>query len=95
MEERRPNHEGNHQLTLSNRKLLGVEGVVNLINYDQEQVILETSGGVLEIKGEHLHVQQLNLDLGKILIDGTVGALIYSDTLPGKKGKGFLGRLIK
>jgi sporulation protein YabP len=84
-----------HQLSLSNRNLLGVEGVQNLGSYDQEQIIMETSFGVLEVKGERLHIQQLNLDQGKVLIDGEIDSLIYSHNDPAKKGRGFLGKLIK
>lgn len=93
-EEKKKTVDLNHQLTLSNRNLLGVEGVTNLGSYDHEAIIIETSSGVLEIKGNHLHIQQLNLDQGKLLIDGEIGSMVYTDANLGK-GKGFLGRLIR
>ncbi|HPT88738.1 MAG TPA: YabP/YqfC family sporulation protein, partial [Bacillota bacterium] len=67
----------------------------NLDSYDQERVILETSSGVLEIRGEQLHIQQLNLEQGKVMIEGTVNALIYADDNLAKKGKGFFSKLAK
>ena len=84
-----------HHLNLSNRGLLGVEGVINLESYDQEQIVLLTSVGVLEVKGEKLHIQQLNLDQGKVVVDGEVTSLIYSDDQATKKSKGLFSKLIK
>lgn len=96
MEERKNSFEKMpHQLSVSNRELLGVEGVLNLASYDQEKIIVETSQGVLEVKGELLHIQQLSLDQGKVSIEGKIVELTYHDDVVGKKAKNFLGRLIK
>jgi len=84
-----------HNVNMNGRRLLGIEGVTNLDSYDQERVILETSSGVLEIRGEQLHIQQLNLEQGKVMIEGTVNALIYADDNLAKKGKGFFSKLAK
>ncbi len=96
MEEKKRNPEiQQHQLTLSNRGLLNIDGVQNLGSYDQEKIYLETSSGTLEIKGTGLHIQQLNLDQGKLLIDGDIYSLIYMDGTFNQKGKGFFSRLVK
>jgi sporulation protein YabP len=96
MEEKKKLNESTiHQLTLMNRSQLAVEGVINLGSYDQEQIILETGSGILEVKGDKLHILQLNLDQGKVTVDGSVYSLVYTDEDAIKKGKGFLGRLIK
>ncbi len=89
------NHELMHNVNMNGRRLLGIEGVTNLDSYDQERVILETSSGILEIKGEQLHIQQLNLEQGKVMIEGTVNSLVYADDNLGKKGKGFFSKLAK
>ncbi|NLY73979.1 MAG: sporulation protein YabP [Firmicutes bacterium] len=93
MEKRLPDQA--HQLTLNNRNLLEVDGVTNLGSYEEDLLILETVAGVLEIKGSNLHVQQLNIDQGRVVIDGEIGSLIYTDQNLVKKGKGFLSRLMK
>ena len=95
MEEKKKNSELTHQMILTNRGQLALEGVCNLDSYDQEQIILETSSGMLEVKGDGLHIQQLNLDQGKVMIAGEVYSLIYTDENTIKRGKGFFGRLIK
>jgi sporulation protein YabP len=84
-----------HQITLNNRNILAVDGVTNLGSYEEELLILETVAGVLEIKGGRLHVQQLNIDQGRVVIDGEICSLVYTDQDLVKKGKGFLSKLIK
>ena len=84
-----------HQLNLTNRNLLGVDGVTNMASYDNEKVILETSAGVLEIKGEKLHIQQLNLEQGKVVLDGEIMSLTYSSENAGKKSRSFFSKLVK
>lgn len=95
MEEKRKVTDQPHQITLNNRNLLEVDGVTNLGSYDEDLLILETVAGVLEIKGGHLHVQQLNIDQGRVVIDGDICSLVYTDQDLVKKGKGFLSKLIK
>ncbi len=94
MEEKKRIVESQHQLTLMNRGLLNIEGVRNLGSYDQEVIYIETDYGTLEIKGARLHIQQLNLDQGKTVIDGDIHSFVYLEDGP-KKGKGFFSRLMK
>lgn len=95
MEEKKKIPDQTHQLTLNNRNLLAIDGVINLGSYEEELLILETVAGVLEIKGRQLHVQQLNIDQGRVVIDGDICSLVYTDQDLVKKGKGFLSKLIK
>jgi len=95
MEEKRKVADEAHQLTLNNRRLLAIDGVTNLGSYEEDLLILETVAGVLEIKGGHLHVQQLNIDQGRVVIDGDICSLVYTDQDMVKRGKGFLSKLIK
>lgn len=95
MEEKKRVIDQAHQITLNNRNLLAIDGVTNLGSYEEDLLILETVVGVLEIKGEHLHVQQLNIDQGRVVIDGDICSLVYTDQDFVKKGKGFLSKLIK
>ncbi len=96
MEERkRSNEAADHQLTLSNRGSLKLEGATNLGSYDQELIILEIDEMILEIKGEELHIKQLNLDQGQVVVEGKINAMIYVENIVGKKSKGFFSKLIK
>ncbi|NLW57053.1 MAG: sporulation protein YabP [Firmicutes bacterium] len=87
--------KGNHQLTLVSRERLSLDGVTNVGSYDQEELVLETSQGVLVIKGDDLHLTQLNLEQGKISLTGWIDSLIYSGETLAQKNKGILGKLFK
>lgn len=45
-----------HRITLQNRSSLQVAGVSDVIAYDPGEIILETSAGLLLIKGSELHM---------------------------------------
>ncbi|HBG15446.1 MAG TPA: sporulation protein YabP [Firmicutes bacterium] len=94
MEERLTNR-GSHQLTLASREKLTMDGVTNVGSYDQDELILETDQGVLEIKGEKIHLTQLNLDQGKISLTGRIDSLIYRGESLAQKNRGFFGKIFK
>ena len=66
-------------LTLCDRKSLEVNGVNDVIRFDEEGVVLSTVCGTLTVEGTSLHVRVLNLEEGKVEIDGKVDALLYFD----------------
>ena len=93
MEQRGTNN--NHQLSLVNREKLTLDGVLNVGSYDQTELLLETVAGVLLIKGDDLHLTQLNLDQGKIGLTGAINALTYSNESLTQRSKGFFGKIFK
>lgn len=81
-----------HKLTLDGRGQLTVTGVVDVEQFDEQQAVLETSRGLLMIRGRGLHLQMLSLDGGQIEVEGTVDALVYEDEAP---TGGWFGRLFR
>lgn len=86
-----------HQFTLKNRESMGVEGVMNVESFDNQEVVLETDQGIMIIRGDDLHIKELNLEGGNLLVDGFVRSIEYSGDGPRQKGKGkgMLGRIFK
>lgn len=85
-----------HKVTMQNRSSLQVTGVVDVIAYDPGEIILETSAGLLLIKGETLHMNHLSLEKGETGVDGSVDSLTYSEVNKGASQAGnFFGRLFK
>ncbi|NCB92116.1 MAG: sporulation protein YabP [Clostridia bacterium] len=80
-----------HQLILQGRKKGCLSGVVNVVSFDSEQIFLETTQGMLTIKGKELHVSRLHLEQGEVDVEGLVESLVYTENGPyGKKQKGSL-----
>ncbi len=86
-----------HSLTLANRQNLQLSGVTNVIAFDEDEIVLETSQGYLSINGTELHINMLNLDQGQVAIQGTFNNLGYKaqGTDLKSKGKNILNRLLK
>ena len=82
---------GSHELGLKNREELSVNGVRQVLNYDEREVQLETVLGPLLIKGEGLNITHLDIARGELQVKGTVVGLLYA----APKGKGVWQRLLK
>lgn len=88
--------EKSHSITLTDRERLDVRGVVNVEKFTDEDIFLETQMGMLNIKGEKMHMKQLNLDGGQVFVEGSVKSLVYTDAIsPGERRRGFLSRVFR
>jgi len=76
-----------HKISMTNRRLCMICGVNDVLSFDEKEVLLETEQGMLQIKGEDLHVSRLTLERGEIDIDGKIDSLVYSNagSVGGKK----------
>lgn len=88
------NQNGNqkHEIVLSARKKLVMNGVCDVLSFDEYTVRLETVCGELEICGENLKVSSLDTNKGDIVLDGDIESVIYYDKAKSEH-KGFFGRL--
>jgi sporulation protein YabP len=88
-----------HTLTVVNREQLAVAGVIAVESFDDEEILLETELGLLTIRGEEMHIKQLDLETGRFAVEGQIHACLYSNPRArqsrGQRGKGFLERLLK
>ena len=81
-----------HRLTLDGRDKLTVSGVEDVERFDENEIVMNTTDGVLIVNGENLHIGKLSLDGGELHVDGRVDALSYEDG-GGTRGGGLLSRL--
>lgn len=86
----------NQNIILEDRSKLSISGVEQVDNFNETVITLETVNGGLSIKGENLNISSLNLDEGKVMIDGLISGMSYDtkEIANGKDG-GFLGRMFK
>ena len=54
-----------HSLMLENRQNGRITGVKDIKSFDEKEILLFTQAGKLIIKGEQLHVKQLDLEKGE------------------------------
>ena len=84
-----------NNLSLENRKRLTLTGVIEVINFDDETILLSTSLGKLTIKGEGLKVDKLDVKNGDVIIKGGISSLDYSNKGMKKNKENILKRIFK
>lgn len=82
-------------LNLENRKELTISGVLEVLNFNDEKITLNTSLGSLNIKGKNFRVKKLDLENSEMIIHGYVNSLNYAGTKAKKKRKIIFSRLNK
>ena len=67
-----------HKLELYNREKGILTGVLDVISFDENSIVLDTDMGFLTVKGKDLHVSRLSLEKGEMDLEGNVDSLVYS-----------------
>ena len=84
-----------HNLVMENRRRLVISGVKEVEGFTETEVLLYTEMGQLTVKGNNLHVSQVNTDTGELIMSGdTVNSLIYSDK-PRRTPNNFITKLFR
>ena len=83
-------------LILENREKLSISGVLDVLSFDDQIVILETELGLLTVKGENLRINKLSLDTAEVIVDGEIYNLGYSEkNLEKKNGGGIFNKIFR
>ena len=83
-----------HNVILEDRSKLSVSGISDVDSYDEQKIIVFTNMGVLHIEGVDLHISQLSVQTGELLVEGEITALSYTQE-SSKGGGSILSRLFK
>ena len=82
---------GDHVVRMRNRKRMDITSVKSIDRFDQEEFLVRTSQGLLQINGEELRIVHLDVDKGLLTLEGTVRLLQYYEDDAGSRG--FLHKL--
>ncbi|HHY09345.1 MAG TPA: sporulation protein YabP [Firmicutes bacterium] len=94
MDERRLNNL-RHQLILAERERLTLDGVLHVESFDEREIVMETELGGLIVHGDELHIKELNLETGNLLVRGYIQSIEYLGDSLSKRGKGLLAKLFR
>lgn len=84
-----------HGINLSERKTLIVSGVKKIENFDDQEFLMETTMGMLTVKGENLELVKLDTMQGNVSIKGKIITLDYKEEEKQKESQGIFNRLFK
>ena len=82
-------------LILENREKLSISGVLDVLSFDDQIIILETELGMLTVKGENLRINKLSIDTSEVVVEGEISSLAYNDKDFDKKSGSFLSKIFK
>ena len=84
-------------LILENRGKLSVSGVLDVLSFDDQVVIIETELGLLTIKGDSLRINKLSIDTSEVIVEGDINSMNYSDNKSSDKTKSssFISKIFK
>ena len=82
----------NQNIIVENRERINVSGVTDVISFDDETVLLNTSAGKLTVKGDDLRIVSFNTETGDLTAEGKIHAAVYTGET---KSGGFMSRLLR
>lgn len=82
-------------LVLENREKLSISGVLDVLSFDDQVVIIETELGLLTVKGDNLRINKLSIDTSEVVVEGEIYNLSYSENDIDRKREGILGKIFK
>lgn len=83
-------------LILENREKLNVSGVLDVLSFDDQIVVVDTELGLLTIKGENLRINKLSIDTSEVIVEGEILNMSYSEKgFDKKSNNSLLGKIFK
>lgn len=82
----------NHNVIMEDRKKLTMTGIKDVLNFDDETIILDSSLGKITIKGTGMHITNFNTETGDLVAQGRILAIVYTSE---EKNSGFMSRLFR
>lgn len=81
------------KLVMQDRKRVELNGVTEVISFDNREIFLESVEGMMRFSGEDLHVKKLALDRGEVELEGKIQEISYHQSGKEKAAGSFFGRL--
>ncbi len=83
-----------HEFRVTNRKQMTIDGVKDVIGFDEVTVQLMTYGGDMTIEGSGLHIKILDVERGTVSLEGKIDGIFYAEPTSNEK-RSFWERLVK
>ena len=89
------NNSLNHIINVNERKNILITGLNKIENFDSEEFLLNTTLGLILIKGQNLEIVKLDTKAGNVSIKGQIDLISYMDETLNSKEKGIFNKLFK
>lgn len=82
-------------IILENRGKLSISGVLDVLSFDDQVIMVETELGLLTIKGENLRITKLSIDTSEVIVEGNISYLAYSNKEVEKNKGNIISKIFK
>ena len=86
---------GSHELKMVDRNQILLTGIIKINSFDDEEFLMESTLGIILLKGECLEIVKLDTHDGNVRIKGKINSIAYLDDKPKTKEEGFIAKLFK
>ena len=88
--------QSNHEVKIVDRREIYISGVKKITSFDHEEFLLETTMGILLLKGSGLEILRLDSHDGNVRIKGKINSYQYLEKGGTKaKEESFMAKLFK
>ncbi len=87
-------HSAPQNVILEDREHLNISGVLDVEEFCEDKITLETTLGFLEVSGTDLKMNKLSVESGELTIEGEISSIIYTEESTTQKGS-FISRLFR
>lgn len=93
-EMKQPQSITRHEFCVKDRRSMTVNGVKEILNFDEQTVRMLTVSGELVVDGNDLRVKVLDVERGTVALEGRIDGISYVDDQPVER-RGFWSRLTR
>ena len=69
----------NHRIIIEERESIVINGVTEVLSFDEESIVCVTDLGLVVVKGNGLHITRLDLDSEVLSAEGGIDSAEYAD----------------
>lgn len=82
-------------ITITNRKVLDIDGVKKLDSFDSKEFLIDTINGYVHVLGSDLSLGLMDMEKGKLTINGIVNSVSYLAKNRTESKESFFAKLFK
>ena len=86
---------GSHEFKVTERNIINLTGINKITSFDDQEFLMESTLGVILLKGENLEIVKLDTHDGNVKIKGKLNSLAYIENIKKQKEESLLAKLFK
>lgn len=86
--------QAKHEIHVKSRRQMAVDGVKDIIGFDENTVQMTTICGDMTVEGSELHISVLDVEKGVVSLEGKIESIYYCDSQDAER-RSFWSRLVK